>query len=325
MTRKKLYRLLVFIGLLAIAITVINPLVSDATSETAYPGKPIKVIVPFKPGGGSDRIARIVDKFAEDEFGKPLVFQYKSGGGGHLGIGYLAKSRPDGYMIATFNTPDLALGPLTGAAQYGLNELSIIGQVAFDPLVFAAQSDTPFASISDFFARAISNPGKLRLGISQPKGGAHLSTIAMLDTHGIDVSVVLFAGGSELATAVLGGQVDVGVAAIAPFLGSVERVKLLAVTGDRRHPQSPETLTMNEQGYPMDAGTGRVFLAPEGIDPAQLQRLRTGFKRIFERQAFTDEIQSIGNEPLWLDGERVDASLAAFSKQAVHMIEKYDL
>ncbi|MGK0239729.1 MAG: tripartite-type tricarboxylate transporter receptor subunit TctC, partial [Candidatus Pelagisphaera sp.] len=265
MTRKKFYRLLVYLGVLFVAIGLINRYVGDDAPDEAYPGKPITIIVPFKPGGGSDRIARSVNAFTKETFGREFIFQYKTGGGGHLGVGYLAQSRSDGYTIATYNTPDLVLGPLTGAGQYKLSDLRIIGQIAFDPNVFAAKANTPYADMKAFLDDARKRPGKLRLGIAQPKGGTHLATLAMLYQESIDVSVVLFAGGSELATAVLGGQVDAGISGLAPFLGSLERVKFLGIAGESQHPRIPNTKTMNEQGVQMNSGTGRVFLAPAGI------------------------------------------------------------
>lgn len=325
MTLKKLYRLLIYLGILSAAIGLINRFASDQASSETYPGKPITIIVPFKPGGGSDRIARTLNAFTKEEFGREFIFQYKTGGGGHLGVGYLAKSRADGYMIATYNTPDLALGPLTETGQYALSDLSIIGQIAFDPNIFAAKADSPYPDMKAFLEDARKRPGKLRLGIAQPKGGTHLATLAMLHQESVDLSVVLFAGGSELATAVLGGQVDAGVSGLAPFLGSVDRVKFLATAGESPHPKIPDTKTMNEQGIPMNSGIGRVFLSPSGIGEQKLKRLREGLKSIYENKAFKTEMLKLGNEPSWTDGERIETELASFSERAALMIEKYGL
>ena len=325
MTQKKFYRLLVYIGVLFVAIGLINRYVGDDAPDEAYPGKPITIIVPFKPGGGSDRIARSVNAFTKETFGREFIFQYKTGGGGHLGVGYLAQSRSDGYTIATYNTPDLVLGPLTGAGQYKLSDLRIIGQIAFDPNVFAAKANTPYADMKAFLDDARKRPGKLRLGIAQPKGGTHLATLAMLHQESIDVSVVLFAGGSELATAVLGGQVDAGISGLAPFLGSLERVKFLGIAGESQHPRIPNTKTMDEQGVPMNSGTGRVFLAPAGIDENKLGILRNGLKAICDNEAFKTEMLKSGNEPTWTDGQRIEMELANFSEQAALMIDKYEL
>ena len=325
MTRPKLIRLLVYLGICSLVIAAVHRIGNNDSQQDGYPGKAITIIVPFKPGGGSDRIARTVNRFTESEFDREFIFQYKTGGGGHLGIGFLAQSRADGYTIATYNTPDLALGPLTDAGQYALEDLRIIGQIAFDPNIFATQRDSPFDDMKSFLEEAKRSPGKLRLGIAQPKGGTHLSTLAMLDQESVDVSVVLFAGGSELATAVLGGQVDAGVSGLAPFLGSLERVKFLAAAGASRHPKLPDTATMIEQGITMDSGNGRVFLAPAATPPERLERLRNGFKVIYGNPEFVDEMNAIGNAPSWKDGAQVETELATFSERATAMIEKYDL
>jgi tripartite-type tricarboxylate transporter receptor subunit TctC len=304
---------------------VIKPFTKEASLETSYPGKPIKFIVPFKPGGGSDRIARVLDKFTKEEFGSSFIFVYKPGGGGHLGLRFLANSKPDGYLLGTYNTPDLILGHMTGIANYDVDDLVVLGQIAFDANVFATSHDSPFTDMKDFLEEARKRPGELRLGISQPKGGNHLATLAMIEEQKIDLSVVIFSGGTELASAVLGKQVDVGIGGLAPFLGSMEQTRFLAISGDKRLNKIPEIETMIEQGIPMNSGTGRVILAPAGLQPFQLERLKSGLKNIFENEAFKAELRKIGNEPNWLDGEEVTEYLNDFGIKAQRILEETGL
>ncbi|MCZ6672471.1 MAG: tripartite tricarboxylate transporter substrate binding protein [Verrucomicrobia bacterium] len=325
MTLPKLFRLLVTLGAFALLILAIKPFTDHGSLEDSYPGKPIKIIVPFKPGGGSDRIARVLDNFTKEEFGSSFIFVYKPGGGGHLGLRFLANSKPDGYMLATYNTPDLVLGHMTGIASYEIDDLVVLGQIAFDANVFAASHDSPFSDMKDFLDEARERPGKLRLGISQPKGGNHLATLAMIDDQGVDLSVVIFSGGTELASAVLGKQVDAGIGGLAPFLGSMEQTKFLAISGDKRLQKIPEITTMIEQGIPMNSGTGRVMLAPAGLEEFQLDRLKRGLKNIFDNEDFKTDLRKIGNEPSWLDGDQVSEYLNAFQIKAQLILEKTGL
>jgi len=325
MTLPKLYRLLISLVVFVLLVLAIKPFTQQASRENSYPGKPIKMIVPFKPGGGSDRIARVLDAFTKAEFGSSFIFVYKPGGGGHLGLRFVANSKPDGYMMTTYNTPDLVLGHMTGIANYEPSDLVVLGQIAFDANVFATSQDSPFFDMKEFLDEARKRPGKLRLGISQPKGGNHLATLAMLDEQRIDVSVVIFAGGTELASAVLGGQVDAGIGGLAPFLGSMEQTRFLAISGDKRLKIIPDIPTMIEQGIPMNSGTGRIILAPAGIESFQLERLKHGLKTIFDNEDFQSELRKIGNEPSWLDGEEVTAYLEAFQSKAQQVMERTGL
>ena len=324
-TVPKIIRLCATLGVFGLLILIIKPFTGEGNLEDSYPAKPIKFIVPFKPGGGSDRIARVLDKFTEEEFGSAFIFVYKPGGGGHLGLRFLANSKADGYLLATYNTPDLALGHMTGIANYKLEDLTILGQVAFDPNVFATSKESPFNSMREFLDEAKRQPGKLRLGISQPKGGNHLATLAMLEEQGIDVSVVIFSGGTEMASAVLGKQVDAGIGGLAPFLGSMEQTKFLAVSGDKRMSKIPDVPTMIEQGIPMNSGTGRVFLAPAGMEAFKVERLKRGLENIFNNKDFQEELKKVGNAPDWMSGDEVTSYLKDFSIKAEQVLERTGL
>ena len=325
MTRAKFYRLLVSLGVFVLLVLVIKPFTKEESAEKSYPGKPIKIIVPFKPGGGSDRIARVLDAFTKKEFGSSFIFVYKPGGGGHLGLRFLANSKPDGYMLATYNTPDLVLGHMTGIANYEPDDLVVLGQIAFDANVIATSRDSPFTDMREFLDEARKRPGKLRLGVSQPKGGNHLATLALIDEQDVDISLVIFSGGTELASAVLGKQVDAGIGGLAPFLGSMEQTKFLAITGEKRLQLIPDIPTMIEQGIPMNSGTGRVILAPTGLEAFQLERLKQGLKNIFDNEGFQAEMRKVGNEPSWLSGESVTAHLDDFQLKAQKVLEETGL
>ena len=129
---------------------ILGSVVFAGTVMAEFPTKPIKIIVPYKPGGGSDRIARTLDKFTKEEFGNSLIFEYKTGAGGHVGTSFLAKARPDGYTIGTYNTPDVAIGPITGAARYTLDDMIFLGRVSLDPVVFTTRAESAYKNIRLF-------------------------------------------------------------------------------------------------------------------------------------------------------------------------------
>ena len=323
MTAKKLIRAIVTLLIMSAVIFSVKKLTPDINPGENYPSRAIKIIVPFKPGGGTDRVARVVDEFTEKQFGSKFIFQYKAGGGGHLGMGFAAMAKTDGYTIATYNTPEIALGPLSGAGKYTMDDFHFIGQVAFDPVVIATSIKSPYSDLKAFIEAAKNNPGKMRIGISGAKGGTDLACRAMLDDQGVDVKITLFASGSELASAVLGQQVDAGASGLTPFLGSKESIKILATTGSERHPKAPEGKTMKEQGITMNVGVGRVFLAPKGVSEKNIKFLQNSLKKIFDNNDFKERMRLIGKEPSWADGDTIRENMKAFSQNAAAMIKKY--
>jgi tripartite-type tricarboxylate transporter receptor subunit TctC len=323
MTFKKLMRAVITLMVMAVAIFFIKKSTQNDASKASYPNRAIKIVVPFKPGGGSDRIARVVDEFTEKQFGRKFIFQYKEGGGGHLGMGFSAMAKADGYTIATYNTPDVALGPLTGAGNYSLDDFEFIGQIAFDPVVIVTNKTSKYSDLQDFLKAARENPGKLRMGISGAKGGTDLACRAMLESQGVDVKITQFASGSELASAVLGEQVHVGASGLTPFLGSIESIKVLATTGTQRHPRAPDGKTMAEQNIKMEIGVGRVFLVQKAVSKEKLEVLRARLKQIFDDSSFKEKMRKIGKEPVWEDGDTVRQKMNEFSVNAAAMIKKF--
>lgn len=286
-----------------------------------FPARPITMIVPFDPGGGSDLIARTVDKFAAEEFGANFTFQYRPGAGGHIGTTSVAKARPDGYTIGTFNVPHIALGPVTGVAQYKLESFTYLGQVAADPAAFATRRGG-YESAEDFLAAARERPGELTIGSADQFGGTHLLALQIADAAGVEVTVVPFPGGSQLVAAVLGGHVDAGVAGLPAFLGSVEETQFLALTGAERHNSLPNVPTLREQGLDLVSVTGRIFIAPAGLDDAVANRLQDGLRNIYEREDFQAELRKIGQFPSWMTGDDLRSSLESYQESATRLFEK---
>ena len=290
-----------------------------------YPDRPVQLVVPFNPGGGSDRIARTLESRFEEEFGQRLAFDYKPGAGGHIGISGLARASGDGYTIGTFNTPDIAIGPLTGAAQYDLDDFTLLGQIASDPSLLVANPATGLASVEDLVERARAEPGRLSLAVAGAKGGTHLAALRFIDEAGLDMNVVIFPGGSDLAAAVLGGQVDVGMAGIGPFLGSLEEVNVLATLSDERHDALPDVPTLPETGIDVTASVGRILLAPVIEDEAVAQRLREGIAAMYEAPGLHEDLAAIGQTPDWIPGDELAAQLEAYQAEAASVIEAHGL
>jgi tripartite-type tricarboxylate transporter receptor subunit TctC len=288
-----------------------------------FPSRPITMVVPFDPGGGSDLIARTVDKFAAEEFGGNFTFQYRPGAGGHIGTNTVAGASPDGYTIGTFNVPHIALGPVTGVAQYALDDFTYLGQVAADPGAMATAPGS-FGSLEEFLTAARDRPGELTLGSADQFGGTHLLALQIADAADVKLTIVPFSGGSQLVAAVLGGHVDAGVAGLPPFMGSREETQFLALTGPDRHDALPEVPTLREQGLDITMITGRIFVAPAGLEDDVTQRLRSGLQTIYEREDFQADLRQSGQFPSWMSGAELRDSLQGYQEEAARLFETVD-
>lgn len=303
----------------ALGLVVAAP---QAATAQDFPNRPITIVVPFDPGGGSDLIARTVDKFTAEEFGNAFTFQYRPGAGGHIGTNTVANARPDGYTIGTYNVPHIALGPVTGVAQYGLDDFTYLGQVAGDPGAVATSPDSGYETLTDFIQAAKADPGTLTLGSADQFGGTHLLALQIAEEAGIDVEVVPFSGGSQLVAAVLGGHVDAGVAGLPPFLGSKDETQFLALTGPQRHEALPDVPTLQEEGIDLVMRTGRIFIAPAGLQEDVAARLRDGLKAIYDNEEFRAELAKVGQSPNWMSGEELKASLEGYQSAAARLFDK---
>lgn len=297
-------------------------LAAPAVADDGFPNRPITMVVPFGPGGGSDLIARTVDKFAADEFGANFTFEYRPGAGGHIGANMVANAEPDGYTIGTYNVPHIALGPVTGVAQYALEDFTFLGQVAGDPVAIATAPDSGYETLADFIAAAKANPRKLTLGTADQFGGTHLLALQIADASGIDITVVPFPGGSQLVAAVLGGHVDAGVGGLPPFLGSKDGTQFLALAGAERDDVLPDVPTLKEQGVDLVMRTGRIFIAPAGLEDAVAARLRTGFKAIYDNPNLQAELKKVGQSPNWMSGDELEESLLGYENAAARLFKE---
>ncbi len=288
-----------------------------------YPAKLITMIVPYDPGGGSDLVARIFDKYAKEEFGNSFTFVYKPGAGGAVGSTEIAKAPKDGYTIGTVNVPQIVLQSLTGSGAFTVDSFEYICQVASDPQVFVTPKNSPYTDLEKFIAAAKANPGKLTVGIPGAMGDGQIAAYMLMDKAGIKVTVVPLKGGSDLLASLLGNHVNAGFANIGVVTSEQEKLNLLGVTYKERHKFLPSTPTFTEKGYDIQSFIGRLFLAPKGMSPEQVKRLEKGFKNIFDKPAFQEDMKKANFSTDWLAGGDVKTYLQNYNKEAKALLDKY--
>lgn len=228
-------------------------LVSGAVLAQAYPSRPIRLIVPFPPGGGTDIIAReLVNKIVTEQ-GWTVVVDNRPGSGGNLGVDAAAKAAPDGYTLVLGQTSNLAINPtLYPKLPYSpMRDLAAIGLVASSPLAIVVAADSPYKTLADVVAAAKAKPGVLNFATSGNGTVAHLATEMLQRAADVKLTHVPYKGASQGVTDVIGGQVQLYVSSVPTLISFVKggKMRALAVTSAKRADDLPSVPTVAESGY----------------------------------------------------------------------------
>jgi len=244
-------------------------LLATAALAQSYPEKPIRLIVPFAAGGGNDSVARLVGKRVSDSLGQQLVIDNRPGAGGVLGAELAAKAAPDGYTLFLGGVGSHAINPnLSDSLPYDpIRDFAPVALLAQAPLVLVVHPSVPADSFKAFVALARSRPGQLNYASNGNGSSSHLAAVMFDSMTGVDMVHVPYKGLSPALTDLLSGRVQLmfsSVVAILPHIKS-EKLRGLAVTGNRRLPSMPNLPTIAESGLPgYEASSWYGVLAPAG-------------------------------------------------------------
>jgi tripartite-type tricarboxylate transporter receptor subunit TctC len=238
-----------------------------------WPAKPIRMVVPFPAGGGTDIVARDVTYKMNGSTQWTFVVDNKPGSGGNLGVDAVAKAAADGYTLVLGQTSNLAINPtLYSKLPYNPRaDLSPIGLVGDAPLVLVVAAQSPYRSLADVVAAAKAKPHALNYATSGNGTVAHLATEMLQREAGIQLTHVPYKGASQGLTDVIGGQVQLYVSSVPTLIGHIRSGKLraLAVTSSQRADDLPQVPTVAESGYKgFEAVTWFGVLGPSGLPPA---------------------------------------------------------
>jgi tripartite-type tricarboxylate transporter receptor subunit TctC len=244
-----------------------------------YPSKPVRMIIPFAPGGASDFVGRIMQPKLQELLGQPIVVENKPGAAGSIGMDFVAKSAPDGYTVFLGNIGSIAINPAVLPAQSSVptRDLVAVTQVVDVPSIIIAHPSLPVSNVKELIAYARANPGKLNYG-SPGSGSVDRLVIEILrKVGGLDMVHVPYKGGAGPAVAgLMGGETNLMSATAASSLPGIKagRLKALAVTGEKRLEQLPDTPTVKEQGYPdLTASSWQGLFVPTGTPKDAIDKL----------------------------------------------------
>jgi tripartite-type tricarboxylate transporter receptor subunit TctC len=243
-----------------------------------WPNRPIRVIVPFAPGGTTDAISRVLGQKLSDRIGQQIVVENRPGGGTNIGADAVAKSAPDGYTLL-MGTPSIAVNPaLFSSMPYDWErELIPIAMVGYLPNLLVVNPDLPVDSVEGLIAYARNNPGKLEFGSSGIGGAIHLSGELFKSMAKIDMLHVPYKGSAPAMSDLLGGRIALMFDNLPSALPHVEagKVRALAVTGSRRSIVAPQYPTVAESGLPgFEVLSWNGIFVPAGTPQDIVTRLR---------------------------------------------------
>jgi tripartite-type tricarboxylate transporter receptor subunit TctC len=291
-------------------------LFSATALAQGYPSKPIRVLVPFPPGGGTDIIARAVTQKVAANTGWIFVVENRPGAGGNLGVDAVAKSPADGYTLVLGQTSNLAINPtLYAKLPYdSQKDLAPIVLVADAPLVMVTGAGSPFKTLGEAVAAGKAKPGAVNF--ASPGNGtvAHLTSEMFQKTAGVKYQHVPYKGAAQALTDVMSGNVELYMSSVPTLLGQIKQGKLraLAVTSAKRVDDLPAVPTIAESGYKgFEASTWFGFLGPAGTPKDVIGKLNTEFNKALQQPDLRKKLGDEGANPVGGTPEQFAAVIKA--------------
>lgn len=283
----------------------------SAHAQAAYPNQPIKVIVPFPPGGGTDVVTRLLVEKMRESTGWTFVVDNKAGAGGNIGLDAVAKSKPDGYTIGMGQTANLAINPtLYAKMPYdATKDLVPIALVAGQPVVLVVNAQARFKTLADLVAAAKEKPGTVTMASAGNGTVGHLTGELFAKQSGIKVVHVPYKGAAPAANDLISGHVDFYFATPQTVTSFVKAGKLraLAVSSIKRLPVLPTVPTVAESSRNgFDTSDWKLLVAPAGIPAEIVKRLNAEVEKAMSKPATLAQLLAEGSVPM--SGSPQDAS-----------------
>jgi tripartite-type tricarboxylate transporter receptor subunit TctC len=295
-----------------------------AQAQAPYPNRPVRLIIPFPPGGPTDVMGRLIAQHLSGVLGQQVLPDNRPGAGGTLAGRVVATAQPDGYTLLLCSSGVLAIGPaLYGNIGYDpLKSFAPIAMVSEVSYVMIAGPRAPFNNVRELLAYAKANPGKLNLGV--PNGAQpHVLALAFNALTGADIVVVPYKGAANAMTDMMGGQIDGGIETNSVVLAHLKErsLKALGVIRDRRLPELPDTPTLIESGVPdLKGASWTGVLAPLGTPQPIIDKLRAEIIAGLKSPAMVDKFEKLGAEAKFPTPSEFAAYIADENKRLAAII-----
>jgi tripartite-type tricarboxylate transporter receptor subunit TctC len=271
-----------------------------ATAQN-YPSRPIRLIVPFPPGGGTDAVSRLVAQELSKSTGWTIVVENKAGAGGMIGLQEAARAHNEGYDIVMGQVDNMVIAPAvqrTGILD-PVKDLTPVIQVASSPFLFMTAADSRYKTLTDWVAEAKANPGKITYGTAGYGTFTHLAVELLQKAGGFKAVQVPYKGAAPAITDLLGGHIPMAALSIASGMPHIQggKVRGLAVTSAARSPALPDVPTVAESGFPGFEANGWLgILVPNGTPPDVIARLNSEIGKVMQSAEMKKQLLAQGVE-----------------------------
>jgi len=282
-----------------VTVLVANP----ANSQAAYPNKPIRLIVPYSPGGLPDTIARVIGQSLQDHIGQAVVVENRPGSNGNVAAGVIANSPADGYTFMVTDGSMFSINPLLYKdLTYDRDkDFAPVAALAVAPLFLAVHPKVPVATLNEFIAYAKANPGKLNYGSSGIGSTHHLTMEAMKAALSLDLAHIPYKGTGQSVPALIGGQVEALFSAYPSLAQFVKenRIKLIASNASKRSPLAPDVPAIAEMIPGFDYAVLIGILARSGTPQPAIDKIATEMSNVLKQPDVLQRFTALGIEPTW--------------------------
>ncbi|MEY4470181.1 MAG: hypothetical protein RI959_1353 [Pseudomonadota bacterium] len=303
---------------LASLVVAATPILTTSAWAQTWPARPIKLVVPFPPGGLIDNMARLVAPKLAQELGQAIVIDNKPGAGGNLGAAEVARTTADGYTLL-MASPPLTISPaLYAKLPYKPEQIAPVGLLGRVPNVLVVNPSSGIQSVAELTARIKAKPGQLNYASNGQGTSLHLSAELYKSQSGLFVTHIPYRGAAAALTAVMADEVNMMFDNLPSALGLINsgKLKALAVTTPQRSSVLPQVPTMEEagiKGYQVFAWFG--LAAPAGLPAPVQQKLEQALERVANQAEVKAAMQKAGAEPTWVNAQGMTSFMQADTAQ----------
>jgi tripartite-type tricarboxylate transporter receptor subunit TctC len=274
--------------------------VSMSALAQGFPNKPVKIVVPFAPGGNLDVTTRLLADSMSKQLGQPFVVENRAGAGGAVGSELVAKSAPDGYTLVSGTTGVIIVSPLMIASPpYSRKDFAAVGVMAVTPLMVEVPAASPYKDFRSYVAAVKASPGKVTIGHSGNGTTNHIAILQLQDALKVQFNIVPYKGSGPALVDLMGGQIDSMMDQTSSSLPQVKAGKLraLAVGTPQRLADLPDVPTLQEEGLKgFEAVTPSGLFAPAKTPPDVIRVLNTALNKALADPAIAARLRELGSE-----------------------------
>ncbi len=310
---------------LFISAALVGVMSSSAVLADNYPSKPIKLVVPFAPGGAADITGRLVADSLSKRIGQPVIVENKPGGGATVGAAYVISMPADGYtLLYTTPGPQITNPYLMARLPYDPKALVPVSRIAWVPSVLVVNAALPVKSVKELIEYARKNPGKVNFGSAGIGASSHLSGELFKSMAGIDISHVPYKGTGQVVQDLIGGNIQMTIDSLSVYLPYIKsgQVKALGIAMPQRSPAMPDLVPVSDDLKGFDATPVNYLSVRSGTSESIVQKLNSEIKAVLGDPALQDRMAKLGLFPQWSTPEDMAREIVQESDKWKDVIQK---